>query len=233
MKLIAIGLSALCLTAPATATVNLVADGSFESNPAEAGGYSHYAGKTSFDAGHWYVTGTDILHVSSTYHVGANPPITFNAQDGRNSLDLTGTGNSGPDDGVYQDVATIAGQVYTLSFFVGRVTSTGSNGNDYLAPAAMHLSIDGATPLDFVNAASVESGIAWKNYGTTFTASAATTRIAFINGNGNDYLGLDNVSLTTVSPVPEPASWTMLMGGFSIGGVGARLPRKQAKSNAV
>jgi hypothetical protein len=220
-------LCALFLTAPVGAAVNLINDGSFELNPAEKGGYNHFAGNTSFDGGSWHVTGVDILHVDTAYQAGGQPPLVFEAQDGRNSLDLTGTGNSGPADGIYQDIATVAGQVYTLSFYVGHATSTGSLGSTYGDPATMRVSIGGGPVQDFVNDDRVTSGIAWKQFTETFTATGDTTRIAFTNGLGNDYLGLDDVSLTNPAATPEPASWMMAILGFGAIGTSLRRARRQ------
>ena len=232
MKALKAALCALCLAGPAEATVNLVADGSFEVNPAERGGYNHVAGNTSFDGGHWHVTGVDVLHVDTAYEAGSGPPLVFNAQQGRNSLDLTGTGNSGPDDGVYQDVATVAGQLYTLRFWVGRATTIGSVGRDYLSNATMRLSIAGGPQMEFVNDQSVASGIAWTQFTQRFVAIAGTTRIAFRNGLGNDYLGLDSVSVLNSASVPEPVSWATMLGGFGlIGGAMRRSRRALVRAN--
>jgi hypothetical protein len=224
MRLSAWALCALCLAAPANATINLIADGGFETNPAEHGGYTHIAGGASFDNGAWRVTGVDILHVDSDFHVGANPPMVFQAHGGRDSLDLTGTGNSGPGDGVYQDVATQAGTAYTLSFWVGRAMNNGSVGGDYLSDATVRLSIGGGAQLSFVNDDVITSGIAWKQFTASFVATGATTRIAFLNGLGNDYLGLDDVALTP-SAVPETAVWALTVAGFGmLGGMLRRRP---------
>ena len=228
-----IALSALCLAFPATAAVNLVVDCSFETNPAEHGGYYHVAGGTSFDGGRWHVTGVDILHVDTDYHAGTNPPIVFNAADGRNSLDLTGTGNSGPDDGVYQDIVTVAGQGYRLSFQVGRATTTGSAGGDYRSAATMRVSIDGGPVRSFVDDQSVTSGIAWLRFSQDFIARGAVTRVAFRNGPGNDYLGLDDVSVIRTAAMPEPSIWSMTILGFAAIGASLRRRRRQAARPAA
>jgi len=222
MRFIALGLCALFTAAPASAAVNLIADGGFEANPAEQGGYGHHAGGTSFDGGAWFVTGVDILHVDTAYHAGSGPPLVFWAHGGRDSLDLTGSGNSGPADGVYQDVATIAGRAYDLSFWVGRATATGSVAGDYLSPATMRVSIGGGPVAEFVNDGIVADGIAWKQFSWRFTATDGVTRLAFVNGLGNDYLGLDDVMLVDTSGVAEPAEWAMMVGGFGMIGCAMR-----------
>lgn len=219
---------AACLAAPVSAA-ELIVDGGFEANPATLGGYSHHAGGLSFDGGHWFVTGVDVLQIDTAYQSGTGPALTFNALEGRNSLDLTGTGNSSPADGIYQDVATTIGEAYTLSFYVGRVQASGSVGDDYIAPATMRLSIDGGPITEFVNDGLIDNGIVWKRFDTVVTATRETTRIAFLNGTGNDYLGLDGVSFTSASAVPEAATWaTMLLGFGLIGTTLRRRPRLRA-----
>jgi len=226
MKHLAIGLCVL-FAQPASSAVNIITDGSFENNPAETGGYSHFAGNTSFDGGYWHVTGTDILVVDANYRAGQSPPLVFNAQDGNNSLDLTGTGNSGPGDGVYQDITTVIGQTYILSFYAGHATTTGSDGQFYGPTATTRVSIGGGSVREFVNSATVANGIAWQNFSESFTATEAITRIAFLNGAGNEYLGLDNVAVMAASDVPELSTWAMSVAGFAAVGTILRGSRKR------
>jgi hypothetical protein len=222
MRFIAISFSALALGAPAGAATNLIVDGGFEANPASHGGYGHTAGGTSFDGGAWHVTGVDILQIDTNLHDNSSPSVLFAAHGGQASLDLTGTGNSGPADGVFQDVATQAGQAYRLNFWVGHVSSTGSARSDYPHDATMRLSIDGGPLMEFVNGDRVDNAIAWKAFTVDFVATASTSRIAFLNGLGNDYLGLDDVSLTGAAPAPELSLWAMLTAGMAMVGVALR-----------
>ncbi|MDO6416337.1 hypothetical protein Q4F19_18270 [Sphingomonas sp. BIUV-7] len=215
------------LAVPASAA-ELILDGSFELNPAEIGGYSHHAGGGSFDGGHWYTTGVDILQVDRGYMSGTGPSLVFNAQDGRNSLDLTGTGNSSPADGVYQDISTTIGEVYTLSFFVGRVIASGSVSSDYRSAATLRLSIDGGPLTEFVNDDGTDNGIVWKRFSLPVTATRATTRIAFLNGEGNDYLGLDTVSFA--SAAPEPVNWAAMVLGLGLVGTKLRARPRPARA---
>jgi hypothetical protein len=223
-------IAASALFALPAMAANLIVNGGFETNPVKSGGYVHFAGGSSFDGGHWFVTGTDILQVDRGYGYG-DPRMTFFARSGLDSLDLTGTGNQNVFSGVYQDVATVAGKAYHLTFWTGRATGVGSTANDYLTAATTHLSIDGTPVASFVNAEKVIGGLAWVAYSYDFVATGATTRIAFINNGGNDYLGLDDVSLASV--VPEPATWAMMMVGLALtGGVGVRMRRVRSSRTA-
>ncbi len=45
-------------------------------------------------------------------------------------------------------------------------------------------------------------------------------------GNGRfPYMGIDNLSFTVAAPVPEPASWAMMIGGFAFAGAAMRRRR--------
>jgi hypothetical protein len=60
-----------------------------------------------------------------------------------------------------------------------------------------------------------------------FTATSATTTLSLIGKTtaGGDYIGLDNVDVevgTAPAPVPEPATYTLLLTGMSLLGCVAR-----------
>jgi hypothetical protein len=86
----------------------------------------------------------------------------------------------------------------------------------------MRLSIDGGPLMEFINGDRLDNNIAWKEFTVDFVATGGTSRIAFLNGLGNDYLGLDDVTLTAASAVPELAQWAMLTAGMAVVGIGLR-----------
>jgi hypothetical protein len=69
------------------------------------------------------------------------------------------------------------------------------------------------------------NGVNWQQYVHTFTATGSLTRVEFTNGTaiGDNYAGLDLVSMTAV---PEPSTWAMLLIGF--GAVGYAIRRRPA-----
>lgn len=158
----------------------------------------------------------------------AESSITFNTHSGSGALDLTGENNQGPTAGVYRDLTTTAGQAYAISFFVGNATGSadGLVGNSavYLLPSSVKLQIDGASAGVFTNADIAYGAVSWREFTQQFVASGPTTRIAFLNATptGDNYAGLDDVSLTAV---PEPASWAMLVIGFAAAGASIRRRR--------
>jgi hypothetical protein len=204
--------SALALSAaPASAAVNLVTNGSFETPAGSVGA----AGYTTFSAGSepagfgWDVTTNSVDLVTYAGPYGAAPPT---ASSGAVFLDLVGTGSTG---GISQTVSGLtAGKSYYLEFdytnnfhSIGEAAATATIGN-------------------LVATKSSSSGT-FAHYSGTFTANTASELLTFTNtiGGGNGGLFIDNVS---VSAVPEPASWALMMlGVFGLGGLLRTQRRKQ------
>lgn len=212
LTLIALGLA----IAPGTArAANLINNGSFEDPAVTTGQFQTFAtGSALGSQPGWKVVGAsgkDVALVETTY-------IGFNAQNGLNSLDLTGSYNAGTTVGVEQLVDTEAGKTYKLSFYVGRMTEAGGPGGNYADPATADLSIDGGSRMSFTNSNITLGGVDWEQFTHTFTAVGAHTTITFYNGTSSssiNYVGLDNVSLEKApdGTVPEPASMAMLATG--------------------
>jgi len=200
--------------------VNLIQDGSFEALTVNAGGYVNYTSVGApLQAGSaWFMeAGSSLNAVSTTY---TEAPLVFNAQHGLVSLDLTGSGNTGPN-ALYQDVATTAGTQYTLSFWVGNADDSRPA---YQGASSVALSIEGASAGTFTATATASGAITWQQFSYSFTASDTLTRISFANAtaSGNNLAGLDNVAL---APVPEASEWAMMLAGLGVVGLIARRRR--------
>lgn len=201
------------------ASAAVITNGGFEANPAPNGSYIQAFGGDTTSIPGWTVTGADVLVIDADYIEPGNGvgggTQTFNANSGQNAVDLTGAGNTSPADGIFQDVATVAGQAYSLSFYVGRAIG----GAVYSTPSTVDLQIDGGAVQSFTNALlGADNTIVWQLFTTTFVATDATTTILFSNGTpvGNNYAGLDDVS---ISAVPEPGTMSLLaLGGFGLAG---------------
>ena len=224
MKILAFALaataSALGFSAPALAA-NLIINGSFETPAPPAGGYTIYGGGSSFTG--WSVTGPGgnaVLSLDTNY---TEPNIAFHAQSGSVSMDLTGAGNTGPTSGINQNVTTVAGKKYNLSFWVGN--ADGSGNSNYLLPSTVNLSINGGSLQPFTNSNTTHFDVNWLKFTTSFVATGSSTNLAFFNGTGvgDNETGLDNVVLT--AGVPEPATWALMILG--IGAVGFAMRRRQ------
>ncbi len=126
--------------------------------------------------------------------------------------------------GLFQDIATKAGQQYSLSFAYSArpgVTGVGQNSFSVLFGDQFKESIDAGKGTSQTN---------WNIFKTTLTASSALTRLQFNYDGFRDTLGayIDDVKLeaipTVTKSVPEPAT---LLGLVGVGLVARKLKRSK------
>jgi PEP-CTERM motif-containing protein len=101
-----------------------------------------------------------------------------------------------------QTLTTIPGQIYNISFWLD------SNG---LSPDEVKLSWGGVAIFDQSNI----PANGWTQYSFLETALSTSTLLDFGLRQDSGYSGLDDVSVDTVSAVPEPSTWAMLLLGFA------------------
>lgn len=191
-----------------SANANLITNSSFEVPAPPNGGYTTFAGGSNSLNG-WSVLGNGILSISTAY---SEPGITFPAEDGVASVDLTAYGNTGLANGVSQSIPTVIGQSYEVSFYVGRGHSV-FNGS-YLTPSSVDLSINGGSRVSYTNNNVSTGTVNWTQFTAIFAASSTSTNIAFFNGTTSNYFaGLDNVQ---VSAVPVPAAVWLFGSGVTV-----------------
>ena len=204
------------LAALSTPNRAALVNGGFEDPHIDPSAILVYPGGSNI--GGWTVSGVDVVLIGTNHPEPSHAITIFNSDEGTQALDLTGSGNTGPSDGVSQSIATVPGEAYTILFSVGRSAGTVV----YLTESTADLSIDGGPRIPFTNSDfPLNFGtVTWKEFSYSFTATGSSTDIAFLNGTtSNNYVGLDNVRI-----VPEPSSAVLCLGGMWVA-LGARRRR--------
>lgn len=197
---------------------NLMVNGSFESPSVPGGSFSIFTPTTVPGIDGWTVvtpSGGNVIVVDSGLTSGS---FSFPAQDGNQSLDLTGD-PANLSAGIFQMVTTTIGTRYDLSYYVGNVA-----GSVLGTISTVDVSVDDVLLTSSTNStASIAAN--WQLFTHSFIASTGSTKIAFGNGDGLDdnYNGLDNVVL--VAAVPEPDTLAI----FGLGLVGLATMRRRRK----
>lgn len=176
----------LAMASPALASSNLVTNGSFSTG--DFTGWREF-GDTSAN----FVADRGYTGFYDFRSDGANAELT----------------SFGEEAGIYQDLATVAGQSYRLSFRLG-----GAWG-EYFS-------------VGFGDGEVMRFGDVWQGlqaYTTIVTAGGDTSRLRFAAHNDNDYYVLDTVAVTMV---PEPQVWALMVTGFVAAGVMQRRRRAVA-----
>lgn len=193
----------LSLAATASASAQLILNGSFETPLVPPGFYTNFAGGSTAITG-WTVVGVDSAVTSGTFMQSG---ITFQAQSGNQWLDLAGVTSNSTTSGVTQNVATVIGQAYDLNFYVGSATD-----GVFFFPATVDLTIDGGARMSYFNPTAPSDRLDWKSFTVPFIATSTTTSLTFFNGSAsNNYISpLDNVSLAPAVPEPSAALFSAI-----------------------
>jgi hypothetical protein len=221
---IVIALSAITGAAHAASLVN---NGSFEEGspafPDEVGvGFG-----ASDTLPSWTVVG-QLGRASPIAWLGPSGAYYVHASAGRYFLDLTGNQGGQPYGGVTQTINTVIGQNYQLTFDLGSSAAWG-------LPSGIAASVgDVASGVFGSNNLSLDNY--WETKTLNFTADSTTTLISLIGNAGNNYIGLDNVSVVglNTSATPLPAALPLFATGLgALGLLGWRRKRKAAAAIAA
>jgi len=251
-QLLGIGVA---LAVPFVASAQIIVNGSFNNTSSSfnaAGGLypgvdpgTMVLGPSSTTIPGWTVssTGGNIAWVNGANLWG------YTASPGNGSaylLDLTGYENSIPYGGIAASTAfsVTGGHTYQLSFALGTDNGyrnggvgTQANGDLVGSSPAITFTVDGNPAV--TDPVLVAAGAAGQNQWTTetyqWTVPLLTTSdsISFVGAGPNNepYIGLDNVSVTDITPVPEPS--TVLAGVLTLLPFGASALRILRKRQAA
>ena len=196
IKTTLVGLTLAAAASQGFASTNLVANGSFEANSVPG----TFINSTAQTISNWTVGTGNVDLVGSLW----------TAASGVNSVDLNGSKKGE----IHQTLATVTGQKYQFSFEL----AGNFQGGTAMKDLTVNIGPNGLYSFDTTGKSAGNMG--WTKYSTTFVASSNTTTLSFASNTRGAYgPAIDNVS---VSAVPEPESFAMLLAGLGMLGVIAR-----------
>jgi choice-of-anchor C domain-containing protein len=183
-------------------------NGSFELNTADPVSFSTLGAGSNVVTG-WTVFGGTVDYINGYWQ----------AANGTHSIDLSGNGAGS----IQQTFDTVAGKTYSVDYFLSGNPDSGG-----VAKPGVVAAIDGAliASSTFTGVkGSSHSQMDWLAQNFTFVASGASTTLRFTSNTGNPFgPAIDAVS---VSAVPEPATWAMMIIGFGACGSMVRSSRRK------
>jgi len=184
-------------------------DGLFNAPPG-SGSFQTVAGGSSLGA--WTVTGDSVDFIGNYWN---GPSAT-----GGNSVDLNGNGQGG----ITQTFDLAAG-TYVLGFYL--------SGNPDGAPATKSVGVTlapttPATSNTYTYLATIngDKSLNYDFHSIVFTTTGAAETLSFFSNDAGFYGGV--IGGVTISAVPEPSTWAMMMLGFAGLGFVTYLRRNKA-----
>ena len=187
------------------AHANLLTNASFED-----GSFVNQGNATMvLNAGSTSITGWTVSADQLAW-IDMGNPFGLSAQDGNRFLDLTAYPAGAPFGGVSQSIATIPGQQYELTFYLGTYTQR------WGGPPVSILASAGNTSRTFT-VSTTSTASTWTPFSMLFMATSATTPVTLTGSAGFEYIGLDNVSVEGVAgtTIPEPATYLLMATGLA------------------
>ena len=199
----------------ASANASIVADGSFN-DPVAGGIFQTISAGNSFGTGNaWLVTnGSVIVNNASVDEIGSYWPLT---PGGSHSVDLDGNSPGG----IAQTINFAAAGTYVLSYYLAGNPDGGS-------PSTKLLDVGVAGATQFESYTTSGGFGPWVLEKLFFNVAApGTTTLSFKSGDASGPYG-PVIGEVSISAVPEPATWAMMILGFL--GVGFMAYRRKSPS---
>ena len=118
---------------------------------------------------------------------------------------------------IWQDLATVAGQNYTVGFEYGAISAPTLQTMQVSALSGASFStLLGGTDLKVTGTSDLSTLLS--SYSFSFTADSALTRLQFADTSANTFSVdgvVDNVVVMT-TPVPEPETYALMMAGLGV-----------------
>nr|WP_315473357.1 choice-of-anchor C family protein [uncultured Rhodoferax sp.] len=200
------GMALVALSPFAAAAPNLITNGSFESNGADfSGGFTTFAqGSTALTG--WTITGGSVDLINEYWR----------PSQGRFSLDLSGE----TDGTIAQTFITVVGQKYVVSFDMA------GNPVDNDTIKYLQVGLSQQPIYSFNTTGQTRANMGWTTKSFVFQAVSTQSTLHFAGLQDSPYgVALDNIS---VSAVPEPETFAMLLAGLGLIGAAARRKRQAA-----
>ncbi len=198
----------LCWWANTVSANNLFVNGDFE-----GGTYPQNLGYTTNNLPNGWTNAQS--STGSNLNVFANGELggPGSAESGTHYVAFQSTATDGTQDCLNQVVVgTVPGQQYSVSFWVAMTASPGSQFG--LSPewdsGGAHDTTMGSNA-DFYFHPTDSPGAPYTQFTFVETASSSSTSIYFHGADATGAVLLDNVSVTAITAVPEPASWALAL----------------------
>ncbi|WP_432377787.1 choice-of-anchor C family protein [Duganella sp. P38] len=206
----AIASAAALLLAMPMAHANLIQNGGFETT-SYSGSHFTDVNQGSTLIAPWNVSGS--VDLIKSY---------WTAAEGQYSIDLNGNGEGR----ISQSFSTVAGQAYTVSFWLAGNPDIGGQ-TKWLEAGIVG---DGSHAYEFSTVHRATYAMGWSEQRFSFVASGINSTL-FFQGDARNGVGgaaLDNIVVTTA--VPEPSIYVMLLVGAGLMGLAARRGESQREA---